>query len=80
MTHTVSITSSGFVPQVLTIKQNDKVVWRNDCKDDHTVSFRYDQEKILPPTKMSEKEFPNCGTYKYACRKNTSFNGTITVA
>lgn len=84
----VKITSSGFLPQNITIKTGESVRWVNDETLDHAVNSAVHPTHLLyPPLNLGliksgeEKslEFPTAGTYKYHDHLNPSLTGSVTV-
>lgn len=84
----VKITSSGFMPQSITIKKGKSVTWINDDTKDHTINSaphpthttypRLNIGAIKAGTKAS-LSFPDAGSYKYHDHLNPSLTGSITV-
>lgn len=84
----VTITSSGFSPQNITIKAGETVTWMNEDTVDHTVnSAVHPTHQLYPPLNLgvikpggkSALAFPKAGAYKYHDHLNPSHTGTITV-
>jgi plastocyanin len=66
-TATVSITAAGFVPDRVTVKQGDTVIWRNDDNAKHQVvadngTFR---SRVLFPNQSYSFRFAEEGSYAY---------------
>lgn len=84
----VTITSSGFSPQNITIAAGESVTWVNEDSADHQVqSAVHPTHQLYPPLnsvgllKSGEKKslsFPEAGTYKYHDHLNPSFTGSVT--
>lgn len=85
----VTISSSGFTPQNITIKAGESVTWVNDDSDSHQVnSAVHPTHQLYPPlntvgllTAGDKKSlsFPDAGTYKYHDHLNPSLTGSVTV-
>jgi len=84
----VTIKSSGFSPQNLTIKAGETVTWINNDTVDHTVNSAVHPTHLLYPPlnlgviKPGDKKsltFPDAGTYKYHDHLNPSLTGSVTV-
>jgi plastocyanin len=85
---TVTLTSSGFEPQTVTIKAGDKVVWVNNSGDAATVnSDPHPVHTDYPPLNLGQFQngdklelvFPKAGTYKYHNHVNPQMRGTVVV-
>lgn len=86
---TITITSSGFSPQQLTVKAGDTVTWiNNDSNDQQVNSVPHPSHTNYPPLntigllKPGEKKslsFPATGTYKYHDHLNPSLSGSVVV-
>lgn len=86
--NTVKITSSGFIPQNITIKKGESVTWINDDTENHTVnSAPHPVHTIYPklnigaikPADKASLSFPDSGSYKYHDHLNPSLIGSVTV-
>lgn len=84
----VTITSSGFTPQSITVKVGDTVIWVNQDSESHTVnSVVHPTHLVYPPLNLGnlkpgeEKSlsFPEAGTYKYHDHLNPSLTGSVVV-
>ncbi|MDO8621476.1 MAG: cupredoxin domain-containing protein [Candidatus Levybacteria bacterium] len=84
----VTVTTSGFVPQTLTIKAGTKVVWMNKSGTTVTVnSAVHPTHLAYPPLNLGEfgdgssvqLGFDKPGTYSYHDHLNPSQTGTIVV-
>lgn len=84
----VEVTSSGFVPQTITVKAGTKVVWTNKSGAVVTVnSALHPTHLIYPPLNLGEFAndqsvqlvFDKPGTYKYHNHLNASQTGTVVV-
>lgn len=84
----VTVTSSGFVPQTVTIKAGIKVVWMNKSGGPVTVnSVVHPTHLVYPPLNLGEfgdgssvqLVFDKPGTYSYHNHLNPSQTGTIVV-
>lgn len=76
-THYISITHEGFIPNFITIRKGDGVIWTNNDSIIRTVtSSSFDRS--LDPNETYEREFNNVGTITY--QDLTLFQGgTISV-
>lgn len=87
--NTVTITSLGFEPKVVTIKAGETVTWVNNDSVSHQVnSAVHPTHQVYPPLnkidllKPGDKkslEFPQIGSYKYHDHLNSSLVGTVVV-
>lgn len=87
-TTTVTITSSGFEPQTVTIKVGEKVVWMNKSGGVANVnSAVHPTHQVFPPLNLGqvadgsslELIFDKAGTYKYHNHLDASQTGTVVV-
>ncbi len=85
---TVTVTSSGFSPQTLTIKSGMRVIWINKSNTTATVnSAVHPTHLVYPPLNLGEFAndssvqliFDNKGTYNYHDHLNPSRVGAIIV-
>lgn len=86
---TVTITSDGFNPTTVTIKEGEMVTWMNSDSSSHTVNSDTHPSHTLFPilntvglVKSGEKKsltFDKTGTYTYHDHLNSSLKGTIIV-
>ncbi len=89
----VEITSKGFMPVILELNVDQKVIWLNSTTADHTVTERgkrpglpqdekdrplFDSGKIKPGSTF-EFTFTRPGTYLYGCTLDPSMAGKIIV-
>src|ERR671936_2228368 len=80
-TATVQIKRSGFVPQTVTINQDDSVTWTNADTIDHQVvanggSFA---SPVLKPGKSYTHAFHGGGTFRYHDALHPTLKGTVVV-
>lgn len=84
----VKITADGFVPQSVTIKTGESVIWTNSDTENHTVnSVPHPVHTAYPPLNLDAIKpddskslaFPTAGTYKYHDHLNPSLTGSVTV-
>ena len=85
----VTITSSGFSPQNITVKAGESVTWINQDTSDHQVnSVVHPTHLVYPPLNTvgllkpggkKSLSFPDKGTYKYHDHLNPSLTGSVTV-
>lgn len=80
-TTNVSITSTGFVPESISITVGDTVVWTNNDTTDHTATddeLTWDTD-IIAPSDTGSQVFATAGTYTYSDTIDPTLTGTITV-
>src|SRR4051794_16608354 len=79
---TVSIKDMKFVPDSLSLKPGDTVVWTNNDDVDHTVVDQSNAFKSenLKPGKTFTYKFDKAGKFSYSCTYHPRMKGTITVA
>lgn len=80
-TTNVSITSTGFVPESITITVGDTVVWTNDDTTDHTATddeLTWDTD-IIDPALTGSLKFDTAGTFTYSDTIDPTLTGTIIV-
>lgn len=85
----VQVSSSGFIPQNITIKAGESVTWVNEDRKDHQINSAVHPTHLLYPPlntvgllKSDEKKslsFPEAGAYKYHNHLNPSLTGSVTV-
>lgn len=84
----VKIGSTGFLPQNITVKVGETVVWVNTDTENHTVnSAPHPTHTAYPPLNLGvvkpgskvSLSFPKAGVYKYHDHLNPSLSGSITV-
>lgn len=85
----VTITSSGFMPQTITVKAGESVTWVNGDNVSHQVnSAVHPTHQVYPPLntvgelKAGESKslmFPDVGSFKYHDHLNPSLIGTVVV-
>ncbi|MCI0479782.1 cupredoxin domain-containing protein [Candidatus Uhrbacteria bacterium] len=78
----VTITDTGFSPQVMAISAGDTVVWTNKGTKNHTVAsdgaLIYDSGNI-PPGASWSRTYMSVGSYGYHCGAHPTEKGTIVV-
>jgi plastocyanin len=80
-TTNVSITSTGFVPESITVTVGDTVVWTNNDTTDHTATddeLTWDTD-IIDPALTGSQVFNTAGTYTYSDTIDPTLTGTIIV-
>ena len=87
-THEVRVTSEGFVPNAVTIKKDDTVVWvwesgshtvtNGKSPDDENAGLILDMA-INSRTQRVEFTFSDIAVYDYFSRTRPDFRGTVTV-
>lgn len=68
-----------FMPQSLTIKVGDTVMWTNDDQTSHTVSFEEVESPELFRQDTWSHTFTKAGTYHYVCGIHGSMSGVVIV-
>jgi plastocyanin len=83
-TVTVKIQGMKFVPDKLTIKAGDSVVWKNTSNMAHTATADSgstpDTGDINPGASSSPQVFAAAGTVKYHCEIHPSMHGEVTAS
>ena len=83
-TVTVKIQGMKFVPDKLTIKAGDSVVWKNTGNMTHTATADNgpvpDTGDINPGGSSSPQVFAAAGTVKYHCEIHPSMHGEVTAS
>jgi len=83
-TVTVKIQGMKFVPDKLTIKTGDSVVWKNTGNMAHTATADNgsvpDTGDINPGASSSPQVFASAGTVKYHCEIHPSMHGEVTAS
>jgi plastocyanin len=80
-THTVTIDAMRFVPETLTVRRGDRVVWVNKDLFPHTATASagtFDSGSIAPNawwTYVAREP----GSHGYLCSLHTTMTGTLTV-
>jgi plastocyanin len=80
----VSIKDFKFIPQHITIKAGQTIVWENQEKRQyHSVWFQAlgeaEPEDYLFPEDTYERSFNKSGTFPYRCGPHPEMTGTVTV-
>src|SRR5262245_61282265 len=80
-TATVSITSSGFKPEEVTIKPGDSVTWKNNDTSEHQVVSDTNSFKspVLKPGQTFTRQFETEASYSYHEATKTLLTGTVNV-
>jgi plastocyanin len=79
-THTIAMDGTRFVPETLTIKQGDRVVWVNKDPFPHTATAAgvFDSKSMAPGQSWSY--VPNrSGELPYVCTLHPGMRGTLIV-
>ena len=77
----VTISDFAFSPATVTVKVGAQVVWQNDGKVAHTITFddgSVSSPDIAPGANAGHK-FATAGTFKYHCSKHPTMKGTVVV-
>ncbi|MFC1653645.1 cupredoxin domain-containing protein [Patescibacteria group bacterium] len=80
-TTNVSITSTGFIPESITIDEGDTILWTNDDTTEHTATddgLSWDSD-IISPGETGSITLIYAGTYTYSDTIDPSLTGTIVV-
>jgi len=80
-THTVLMEGVAFVPQTLTVKRGDVVVWVNKDLFPHTATGEkreFDSGNIAPDQSWKYTA-TKAGTFPYACTLHPTMKGTLIV-
>jgi plastocyanin len=80
----VSIKDFKFIPQHITIKAGQTIVWENrEKRQYHSVWFEAlgeaEPEDYLFPQDTYERSFSKSGTFPYRCGPHPEMTGTVTV-
>jgi len=77
----VSIENFAFVPQVVTIKTGESIVWVNNDGSPHAVAFKDGSpgSDTIFPGKQFNRTFDRPGSYDYYCSIHTYMTGHIDV-
>ncbi|MDP3733537.1 MAG: cupredoxin domain-containing protein [Candidatus Daviesbacteria bacterium] len=84
----VTITTSGFIPQSITVKAGETVTWINQDSANHAVNSVVHPTHLvytplnlgnLKPGEEKPLSFPEAGTYKYHDHLNPSSTGSVVV-
>jgi plastocyanin len=80
VTHTVTIDGTKYVPDVLTVKRGDSVVWVNKDPFPHTVTAKgtFDSRDIAAG-KSWKWTARKAGEYAYICTLHPNMTGTLKV-
>ena len=82
-TNTVSITSSGFAPDTITVNKGDSVTWTNNDSTNHTVTSQNKNIQLnsgeIKPGSSYSYTFSKSGTYNYSCSLSPNMQGKIIV-
>jgi plastocyanin len=79
-THTVAMEGTGFVPQTITVKQGDRVVWVNRDPFPHTATAKgaFDSKSIAAGKSWSYVA-RKPGEFAYICTFHPGMKGTLIV-
>lgn len=85
----ITITSTGFSPQTITIKAEDSVTWTNSDTSNHTVNSNphpthtlyplLNTIGLMKPGEIKSVTFTTAGTYTYHDHLNSSLTGIVIV-
>lgn len=80
-TTNVSITSTGFIPEDVTIEVGDTVIWSNEDTIDHEAMDDLVEWEtgLIAPGGAGSVIFDTAGTYTYSDTVDVSLVGTVTV-
>ena len=80
-THTIVMEGVAFVPEMLTVKQGDTVIWVNKDLFPHTATAQdrsFDSPEIAP-NKTWKYIATKSGTFPYVCTLHPTMKGTLVV-
>ena len=80
-THTVIMEGVAFVPETLTVKRGDTVVWVNKDMFPHTVTAKdgsFDS-RAMAPNKTWKLVARKIGTFPYVCTLHPTMKGILVV-
>jgi plastocyanin len=79
-THTVKIEGMKFVPETVTVKKGDKVVWQNNDMVPHTATAKgsFDSGSIATGKSWSHA-MTKAGRYDYICTFHPGMKATVVV-
>lgn len=79
-THTVTIEGMKFVPETVTVKRGDKVVWQNKDVVPHTATAKgaFDTGSI-GTGKRASRTMGKAGRYDYVCTFHPGMKGAVVV-
>ena len=80
-THTVVMEGVAFVPETLTVKRGDTVMWVNKDMFPHTATAqdRSFDSKDIAPAKTWKHVAAKTGTFSYLCTLHPTMKGTLIV-
>lgn len=81
--HVVEIYKMKFIPDEITIKQGDTVIWKNiEKRQYHSVWFKqFDKEEpdYFFPDEIYQRSFDKIGDFPYECGPHPRMKGKVTV-
>jgi plastocyanin len=83
----IEIKNCQFVPNPLTVKENETIAWENEDSVPHTIisaleeteEFYFNTGDIKPHATISAVSYSKVGTYSYYCKEKPNEKGTIIV-
>ena len=80
-THTVVMEGVAFVPQTLTVKPGDVVMWVNKDLFPHTATAQHREfdSGEISPNKAWKYTAKQAGTFPYICTLHPTMKGTLVV-
>jgi plastocyanin len=79
-THTVAMDGTRFVPETVTVKRGDRVVWVNKDFFPHTATAgRTFDSKSVPAGKSWSYVTRDAGEFEYVCTLHPGMKGTLIV-
>lgn len=79
-THTVAMDGTRFVPETITVKRGDRVVWVNKDPFPHTATAggTFDSKSVAPGSSWPHVA-RKAGRYDYVCTLHPGMKGTLIV-
>jgi plastocyanin len=79
-THTVRIAGMKFVPETLTVRRGDRIVWRNEDLVPHTATAAgvFDSG-VIAPGRTATRRASRAGRFPYVCTLHPGMKGTVVV-
>lgn len=76
----VTIDDHTFIPQNVRIKVGDRITWRNEDSDPHSIHSGYDfNSDALENGDSYSYQFEDLGTYDYECGIHPDMKGEVIV-
>lgn len=76
----ISIENNEFVPAEMTIPANSEILFKNEDKEEHTVTSDADGfDQVVAPGATTKILFNEPGIYDFHCNYHPDMHGTIVV-